>query len=182
LPEPTAPPPLFFKGAGCACFPLPFPQRGNGAHPVSGLHETGHFPVRKSGKPDLRWAPGVCETPLAKPLRSGRRAPCEGARPFCESGLRPPGAPSCETRCRRPAAFPGAPHHSRRSMTPEESFVEYNPIRDGCQFLSAVMRGLDPRIHDESPHRKAYRLNHLIMDCRVKPGNDRSEECNSPSR
>ncbi len=67
-------------------------------------------------------------------------------------------------------------------MTLEESFVEYNPIADECQFLSAVMRGLDPRIDDESPHRKAYRLNHLIMDCRVKPGDDGSKERNSASR
>jgi hypothetical protein len=41
-------------------------------------------------------------------------------------------------------------------MSIESSF------RRGCVNLSAVMRGLDPRIH------------HLAkrMDCRVKPGND----------
>jgi hypothetical protein len=43
--------------------------------------------------------------------------------------------------------------------------------------LSAVMRGLDPRIHYESPRRKALRpsLRVRLMDCRVKPGNDRGE-------
>jgi len=36
------------------------------------------------------------------------------------------------------------------------------------------MRGLDPRIHDESQHVKSYgcRLQHGLMDCRAKPGND----------
>jgi hypothetical protein len=39
------------------------------------------------------------------------------------------------------------------------------------------MPGLDPGIHDEAQRRKPYRL-HLptvIMDCRVKPGNDNGE-------
>ena len=38
-----------------------------------------------------------------------------------------------------------------------------------------VMRGLDPRIHDEAPHRLTYvRLSssRTIMDGRVKPGHD----------
>jgi hypothetical protein len=37
-----------------------------------------------------------------------------------------------------------------------------------------VMRGLDPRIHDEAPRRTALRLSspHGLMDCRDKPGND----------
>jgi len=45
------------------------------------------------------------------------------------------------------------------------------------------MRGLDPRIHDEAPHGKHYNFHHvlkLIMDCRVKPGNDSGEAL--PSR
>jgi hypothetical protein len=39
------------------------------------------------------------------------------------------------------------------------------------------MRGLDPRIHDEAPHHKQYgsSLLQIIMDCRVKPGNDCGE-------
>jgi hypothetical protein len=42
---------------------------------------------------------------------------------------------------------------------------------------SAVMRGLDPRIHDERPHAKALLplSGGSLMDCRVKPGNDRGE-------
>src|SRR5215475_9504113 len=42
------------------------------------------------------------------------------------------------------------------------------------QRLSTVMRGLDPRIHDESQRVRALRapLLQVIMDCRVKPGND----------
>ncbi len=38
-----------------------------------------------------------------------------------------------------------------------------------------VMRGLDPRIHDEMQQKKSYvgqYLFRIIMDCRVKPGND----------
>jgi hypothetical protein len=40
--------------------------------------------------------------------------------------------------------------------------------------LSVVMRGLDPRIHDETQHGKVLRSSmlHGLMDCRVKPGND----------
>jgi hypothetical protein len=36
------------------------------------------------------------------------------------------------------------------------------------------MRGLDPRIHDAAPHCIIERIFALrvIMDCRVKPGND----------
>jgi hypothetical protein len=43
--------------------------------------------------------------------------------------------------------------------------------------LSGVMRGLDPRIHDEMPRRSPLRLSsrHGLMDCRVKPGNDSGE-------
>jgi len=39
------------------------------------------------------------------------------------------------------------------------------------------MRGLDPRIHDELQLDKTYRfaIGNLIMDCRVKPGNDDGE-------
>ena len=40
--------------------------------------------------------------------------------------------------------------------------------------LSVVMRGLDPRIHDEMPQFTTLwlLLRHGLMDCRVKPGND----------
>jgi hypothetical protein len=42
------------------------------------------------------------------------------------------------------------------------------------------MRGPDPRIHDESRRttalRKNWRVWHVIMDCRVKPGNDSGED------
>jgi hypothetical protein len=40
--------------------------------------------------------------------------------------------------------------------------------------LSTVMRGLDPRIHDERQQAKQYCLSwwRTLMDCRVKPGND----------
>jgi hypothetical protein len=41
-----------------------------------------------------------------------------------------------------------------------------------------VMRGLDPRIHDERQPRSPYVRtfpSRVIMDCRVKPGNDRIE-------
>jgi len=41
--------------------------------------------------------------------------------------------------------------------------------------ILGVMRGLDPRIHDEMQHVKILHrpsLQKLIMDCRVKPGND----------
>ena len=40
--------------------------------------------------------------------------------------------------------------------------------------LSGVMRGLDPRIHDELPRGMTLRPSLLngLMDCRVKPGND----------
>jgi hypothetical protein len=42
--------------------------------------------------------------------------------------------------------------------------------------LSVVMRGLDPRIHDEAPQSTyVLLLRHGLMDCRVKPGNDRGE-------
>jgi len=39
------------------------------------------------------------------------------------------------------------------------------------------MRGLDPRIRDELPRGKSYgsAIGNLIMDCRVKPGNDQNE-------
>jgi hypothetical protein len=42
---------------------------------------------------------------------------------------------------------------------------------------SGVMRGLDPRIHDELPRGITLRLPLLnsLMDCRVKPGNDSGE-------
>jgi hypothetical protein len=40
--------------------------------------------------------------------------------------------------------------------------------------LSPVMRGLDPRIHDEAQQAEQYRRYwwRSLMDCRVKPGND----------
>jgi hypothetical protein len=40
------------------------------------------------------------------------------------------------------------------------------------------MRGLDPRIHGEALYHKQYCSFPLkiIMDCRVKPGNDRSDD------
>jgi len=40
-----------------------------------------------------------------------------------------------------------------------------------------VMRGLDPRIHDEPPNGRSFRrtVRRGFMDCRVKPGNDRGE-------
>jgi hypothetical protein len=43
--------------------------------------------------------------------------------------------------------------------------------------LSVVMRGLDPRIHDELQRAISFRLSsrHCLMDCRVKPGNDNGE-------
>jgi hypothetical protein len=45
------------------------------------------------------------------------------------------------------------------------------------QSKFGVMRGLDPRIHDEAQRRKSYglRKRRFIMDCRVKPGNDSGE-------
>jgi hypothetical protein len=44
-------------------------------------------------------------------------------------------------------------------------------IAGGASF---VMPGLDPRIHEAGPQREQYDriFGHLIMDCRVKPGND----------
>jgi len=40
----------------------------------------------------------------------------------------------------------------------------------------AVMRGLDPRIHDEGRRMHFLRLKvrHVLMDGRVKPGNDKA--------
>jgi hypothetical protein len=41
------------------------------------------------------------------------------------------------------------------------------------------MRGLDPRIHDELPLEKTYERfpdSKRIVDCRVKPGNDRVDK------
>jgi len=45
------------------------------------------------------------------------------------------------------------------------------------------MRGLDPRIHDAMPARNQdrYLLSRLILDCRVKPGNDAGQGVNSGS-
>jgi hypothetical protein len=45
------------------------------------------------------------------------------------------------------------------------------------RILSGVMRGLDPRIHEESPDLTTLRLSlrGSLMDCRVKPGNDNRE-------
>ena len=52
-----------------------------------------------------------------------------------------------------------------------------HPAREGVEGkLDAVMRGLDPRIHDDVPQvMPDVRVPPLkgIMDCRVKPGNDR---------
>jgi hypothetical protein len=47
--------------------------------------------------------------------------------------------------------------------------------------LSVVMRGLDPRIHADPRQQKTLRAAslHLIMDCRVKPGNDSRRGYNS---
>jgi hypothetical protein len=45
------------------------------------------------------------------------------------------------------------------------------------------MRGLDPRIHDELPRAESYRdynVLNVIMDCRVKPGNDDSAQTKRP--
>jgi len=46
------------------------------------------------------------------------------------------------------------------------------------------MRGLDPRIHDESRHGKSYDrgVARSLKDCRVKPGNDRVESEPHPAR
>jgi hypothetical protein len=47
---------------------------------------------------------------------------------------------------------------------------------DLAQTLSAVMRGLDPRIHDEELQSQPYEgfdAGRVLMDCRVKPGNDK---------
>jgi len=38
--------------------------------------------------------------------------------------------------------------------------------------LSVVMRGPDPRIHDEAQQAVPLYWRHSLMDCRVKPGND----------
>jgi hypothetical protein len=50
--------------------------------------------------------------------------------------------------------------------------VEYTHIT-----LSVVMRGLDPRIQEETPQVAHLRpsLQHSLMDCRVEPGNDTGE-------
>jgi hypothetical protein len=42
---------------------------------------------------------------------------------------------------------------------------------------SGVMRGLDPRIHDDTQRAMSLRpsLRCSLMDCRVKPGNDNGE-------
>src|SRR6185295_5722355 len=44
--------------------------------------------------------------------------------------------------------------------------------------LNAVMRGLDPRIHDAAHIQNSYGFDRLrcLMDCRVKPGNDTLRE------
>jgi hypothetical protein len=43
--------------------------------------------------------------------------------------------------------------------------------------IYSVMRGLDPRIHDESPRVPTLRqsLRHSLVDGRVKPGHDGGE-------
>jgi hypothetical protein len=48
----------------------------------------------------------------------------------------------------------------------------------GPHHTLSVMRGLDPRIHDERQRTRTYVQFHPLkrfMDCRVKPGNDRGE-------
>ena len=54
---------------------------------------------------------------------------------------------------------------------------EYSANFRYARKLSAVMRGRDPRIHDEFPQGKScgYNFPPGLMDCRVKPGNDKSE-------
>jgi hypothetical protein len=47
-------------------------------------------------------------------------------------------------------------------------------VRNTRTVLSMVMRGLDPRIHDDAPLSTSVLLSlrNGLMDCRVKPGND----------
>ena len=57
----------------------------------------------------------------------------------------------------------------------EQDVVALRFVDHGRNSLG-VMRGLDPRIHDEAPLGKTYEKPSVakrIMDCRVKPGNDR---------
>jgi len=46
----------------------------------------------------------------------------------------------------------GRPHGSRRAL---RALLTMRPIESSIN-LSAVMRGLDPRIHDERPHKHSY--------------------------
>ncbi len=57
----------------------------------SRVHPRSACLVRKSGKPDLRWAPGDLrqQSPLGGPCDRATRAPCEGARPFAKRAAPP---------------------------------------------------------------------------------------------
>jgi hypothetical protein len=52
-----------------------------------------------------------------------------------------------------------------------------NRLRSFPRYSFGVMRGLDPRIHDEVQARKVVLPLPCkgLMDCRVKPGNDSGE-------
>jgi hypothetical protein len=53
----------------------------------------------------------------------------------------------------------------------------------GQKARGAVFMQDDPRIHDELPRAKSLRrlrVLNVIMDCRVKPGNDKSAQTKRP--
>jgi hypothetical protein len=70
-------------------------------------------------------------------------------------------------------------HAQSPRCDPQLSWFGQRPALAGfqlaCTTLPAVMRGLDPRIHETAPHRQPYvRFPplHRVMDGRVKPGHD----------
>jgi hypothetical protein len=72
--------------------------------------------LRKSGKPDLRWAPGICQTPLAALAIGGPRT-LRGRAPACEAGCAPLALHSSSVRSPRKldcaARIVGAPRLAR---------------------------------------------------------------------
>jgi len=104
---------------------------------------------------------GLLVTQVAFPIASSGSRP-EG-RGFCAAALK-----SLLLFRRRPSLIASVCPGARKSLTTRTRVISPRVylILLFRIVLSAVMRGLDPRIHDESSHNKRPKLWKGLMDCR----------------
>jgi hypothetical protein len=98
-----APSPLFFTARGTPVSLFPYPQKGNGAHPISGLPEIGHVQYASRVNPTCGGVRGPAPAvPFGEPLRSGPPRAVRRRAPACEAGCASRRS-TYDARCRRTA-------------------------------------------------------------------------------